>query len=1118
MKKVMDANKMCSNMAYLFSEVASIYPITPSSPMASNVDFLNQTDKLNLFNSKVKLVEMQSEAGAAGAMHGALITGSLATTFTASQGLLLMIPNMYKMAGEMLPGVIHVASRTIATHALSIFGDHSDIYAARMTGFCILASTNIEDVRVNACVAHLSSIKGSLPFIHFFDGFRTSHEMHSIEDIPDTEFLKLVDYDSINAYKSRMLNVDKMIQKGLASNEDIYFQSVEARNKNYDDMTNIVASYMEQVNRIAGTNVKPFNYYGDQEAEFIIIAMGSVVDTTKLVVEEENKKGKKYGVVEVHLYRPFSSQFLKEVIPKSVKRIAVLDRTKEAGSMGEPLYLDCLAALNDLNVPIVGGRYGLSSKNTTPSDLYSVFMNLEGEFKNHFTIGIEDDVTHLSLPKYDYQIPLAAKEIVVYGFGSDGMVSASKELLSLASLKLHKYVDGYSFYDSKKSGGVTVNNLRIKESEFYAPFYVENPDLIVVTKDEYFKKYHMIDTIKENGILLINTTDEEALKKKICMEDKNIINMRNIQVMVVDASSLAVECHIKGKINKIMEVIMLKLLGINDALKLVSETIETTFKDKGKEVIENNKAAIHKAFDALHRITFEVEGSKREVPKTVFEVINNRLGDTLKVSEVEFLKDGTFPGGLSQLEKRNVSDLVAKWIPENCIQCGRCSFVCPHAVIRAFKTEDKSVGKPLFGSDKYHYLVSISEADCTSCGLCINVCPGLKGKKALEFGKYDETLQKQSEVYFNKEYTEENNKKTVNDLSFVKPEFMFNGACAGCGEAGYIRLLTQLLGKKLVIANATGCTSIYGGSIPSTPYTIPWANSLFEDNAEFALGMIHSYNMNRERIKNIMEQSMDSVTESVQKIYRAWLENKETFEVTYPLKKELENSEIPNDLRDLLDYVPSRSVWAVGGDGWAYDIGFGGIDHALSSGENIKILVLDTEVYSNTGGQMSKSSTMGQVCEFANYGKRNNKKDLFKIAMCYPNCYVGSISLGADFNGTIKTLKEAEAHVGPAIVLAYSPCVEHGIKGGLSCTTEEQKLAVECGYQLLMRYVPEENKLYLDSKEPDFSLYETFLNNEVRYHSLKIKDEKLASELLNLNKQYAIERYQYYNEKSTKLN
>ncbi len=1068
MKKVMDANKMCSNMAYLFSEVASIYPITPSSTMASNIDFLNQTDKLNLYNNKVKVVEMQSEAGAAGAMHGALITGSLATTFTASQGLLLMLPNMYKMAGEMLPGVIHVASRTIATHALSIFGDHSDIYAARMTGFCILASTNILDVRVNACVAHLSSIKGSLPFLHFFDGFRTSHEIHSIEDISDTEFLKLVDYDRINAYKNRMLNVDKKIQKGLASNEDIYFQSVEARNKNYDEMANVVVYYMEQVNRITGSHVKPFNYYGDEEAEYIIIAMGSVVDTAKLVVESENKKGKKYGVVEVHLYRPFSSQFLKEALPKSVKRIAVLDRTKEAGSTGEPLYLDCLAALNDLEIPIIGGRYGLSSKNTTPSDLYSVFMNLEGEFKNHFTIGIEDDVTHLSLPKYTYDLPLDAKEIVVYGFGSDGMVSASKELLHLASVKLNKFVDGYSLYDSKKSGGVTVNNLRIKEKEFYAPFYVENPDLVVVTKDEYFKKYQMIDSIKENGILLINTTDEEVLKKKICFEDKKIIKERNIKVMVVNASSLAVDCHIKGKINKIMEVIMLKLLGINDALELVSETIENTFRDKGEEVIKNNKQAIEKAFDFLHPIAIELEGEKRDVPKTVFEIINKRLGDTLKVSEVDVLKDGTFPGGLSQLEKRNVSDRVAKWIPENCIECGRCSFVCPHAVIRSFKTEDKRVGKPLFGSDQYHYLVSISEADCTSCGLCINVCPGLNGKKALEFGKYDENLQEQSEVYFSQETPGMSKKKTVNDLSFVKPEFMFSGACAGCGEASYIRLLTQLLGRKLVIANATGCTSIYGGSIPSTPYTISWANSLFEDNAEFALGMIHSYNLKRERIKKIMEQSMNSVTESVQKIYRSWLENKENFDVTYPLKKELQDSEIPKDLSDLIDYIPSRSVWAVGGDGWAYDIGFGGIDHALSSGENIKILVLDTEVYSNTGGQMSKSSTMGQVCEFANYGKRNNKKDLFKIAMCYPNCYVGSISMGADFNQTIKTLKEAEEHVGPAIVIAYSPCVEHGIKGGLSCTTEEQDLAIKCGYQLLMRYVPKENKLYLDSKEPDF--------------------------------------------------
>ncbi len=1117
MKKVMDANKMCSSMAYLFSEVASIYPITPSSTMASNIDYLNHTTKTNLFNSKVKLVEMQSEAGAAGAMHGALITGSLATTFTASQGLLLMLPNMYKMAGEMLPGVIHVASRTIATHALSIFGDHSDIYAARMTGFCMLASTNIEDVRVNACVAHLSSIKGSLPFLHFFDGFRTSHEIHSIEAIPDTEFLKLIDYDSIHAYKNKMLNVDKKIQKGLASNEDIYFQSVEARNKNYDEMAYIVASYMEQVNQITGTQVHPFNYYGAPDAEYIILAMGSVVDTIKLVVEAENKKGKKYGVVEVHLYRPFCSNFLKEVLPKTVKRIAVLDRTKEAGSIGEPLYLDVLAALNDLEVKIIGGRYGLSSKNTTPSDIYSVFMNLEGNLKNPFTIGIEDDVTHLSLQKYNYSLPLEAKEIVVYGFGSDGMVSACKELLSLASEKLNKFVDGYSLYDSKKSGGVTVNNLRIKDKEFYSPFYVTSPDLVVVTKDEYFKKYRMIDTIKEQGVLLINTTDEEALKKKICLEDKKIILDRQITVMVVDASSIATECQIKGKINKIIEVIMLKLLGISESLELVSDTIEETFKDKGEEVIAHNKEAIQKAFDALHCLSLEREGYSREQPKTIFECINQRLGDNLKVSEVEVLKDGTFPGGLSQLEKRNVSDRVAKWLPENCIECGRCSFVCPHAVIRSFKTEDKRVGKPLFGSDQYHYLVSISEADCTSCGLCINVCPGLKGKKALEFGKYDEKLQAQSDAYFSQESLDIPNKKTVNDLSFVKPEFMFSGACAGCGEASYIRLLTQLLGHKLVIANATGCTSIYGGSVPSTPYTIPWANSLFEDNAEFALGMIQSYNLKRERIKQIMELSLNSVSLPIKERFETWLENKENFEVTYPLKKELQELEIPKDLSDLIDYIPSRSVWAIGGDGWAYDIGFGGIDHVLSSGENIKILVLDTEVYSNTGGQMSKSSTMGQVCEFSNYGKRNHKKDLFKIAMCYPNCYVGSISMGADFNQTIKTLKEADEHIGPAIVIAYSPCVEHGIKGGLSCTTEEQDLAVKCGYQLLMRYVPKENQLYLDSKKPDFSLYDSFLNNEVRYHSLKIKNESLAKELLELNKKYAMERYSYYKEKSTNL-
>lgn len=1116
MKKVMDANKMCSSIAYLFSEIASIYPITPSSPMASNIDYLNHAEKRNLFNQKVELVEMQSEAGASGAMHGALITGSLATTFTASQGLLLMLPNMYKMAGEMLPGVIHVASRTIATHALSIFGDHSDIYAARSTGFCMLASTNIEDVRANAAVAHLSSIEGSLPFLHFFDGFRTSHELHSIEEVADTEFLKLINYEKIDDFKKKMLNVDNNIEKGLAVNEDIYFQTVEARNKYYNAIPTIVNGYMEKVNTICHTNIKPFNYYGSPNATNIIIAMGSVVDTIKLVVEEENKKGNSIGVVEVHLYRPFSEEYLKKVLPNSVKRIAVLDRTKEAGSIGEPLYLDVLSALKNEDIKIVGGRFGLSSKNTTPSDIYTVFKMLDEELKENFTIGIVDDVTNLSLEKVEYPLNLDAKEILIYGFGSDGMVSASKDILSLALTKLDKFGDGYFEYDSKKSGGVTVSNLRIKNTEFYSPFYVTNLDLVVVTKDEYFKKFDMLNTIKENGTLLINTTNSDLLKEKISEKDKKIIKSRHIKVLIINASKIAEENKIKGKINKIMEVILLKLIGIENSFELVSETIEETFKNKGEEVILNNKNAVRSAIENLQEITLNDGGYEKEESNSLFERINHRLGYTIPVSDLDSLCSGTFPGGTSKLEKRKIADKVAKWIPENCIQCGRCSFVCPHSVIRSFKTEDKSVGKPMLGNDKYNYLVSISEADCTSCGLCINVCPGLKGEKALTFGEYEEEKQNVSDYYFNHYQNPDSEKKdTVKDLSFVKPYFEFSGACAGCGETSYIRLLTQLVGKKLVIANATGCSSIYGGSMPSTPYTIPWANSLFEDNAEFALGMCLSYKQKRKQIESIMKSSLTAVDNSLKEMFNLWLDNKEDFGSTYPLKKELENLEIPNDLRNLLDYIPARSVWAIGGDGWAYDIGFGGIDHVLSSGEKIKILVLDTEVYSNTGGQMSKSSKVGQVAEFADFGKKNAKKDLFKIAMCYPNCYVGSICLGADFGHTIKTLKEAENHDGPAIVIAYSPCVEHGIKGGLSCTNKEQALAVEVGYQLLMRYNPKEEKLYLDSKEPNFEAYESFLDNETRYHALKIKDEKLASKLLEINKQNAIKRYYEYKEKST---
>ncbi len=1119
MKQVADANKICSDMAYLFSEVAAIYPITPSSPMASNIDFINHTSKRNLFNHQVELIEMQSEAGAAGAMHGALITGSLATTFTASQGLLLMIPNMYKIAGEMLPGVIHVASRTVATHALSIFGDHSDVYSTRETGFCLLASNNIEEVRTNAVVAHLASIEGSLPFLHFFDGFRTSHELNTIEPIEDTEFLKLVNYDKIAEFKKRTLNIDHNIEKGLAENEDIYFQSMEARNSYYEKMPDIVNEIMQKVNKITNTDCKPFNYYGDSNAENIIIAMGSVVDTIKLVVENENKKGHKIGCIAVHLYRPFSVKYLLEVLPKSVKKIAVLDRTKEAGSVGEPLYLDVVAALKNTEIKIVGGRFGLSSKNTTPSDIYSVYKMLENHLQNSFTIGICDDVTNLSLKKEPYELDLNDKEILIYGFGSDGMVSASKDLLKIASQKLEKEVDGYFEYDSKKSGGVTVSNLRIKNKKIYAPFYVTHGDIVVVTKDEYFKKFDIVTKVKPNGILLVNTLNAKTLDMKINETDKKFIVDHHIMVLGIPASTIAEEYGMHGKINKIMEVIILRLLGIKNALELVKETITSQYKTKGNEVIEKNKQAIHKAFSELYQIELSQVSYPKKEATNLFEKINARLGNTIPISEIMPLMDGSFPGGLAKEEKRNIADKVVKWIPENCIQCGRCSFVCPHAVIRCFKTKQSTTKKPFLGDLDYDFYVSISEADCTSCGLCIDTCPGLKGKKALEFGQFDEEKQKISNYYFNEyENSIVKTKNEVKDLSFVKPLFEFSGACAGCGEAAYIRLLSQIVGKKLMIANATGCSSIYGGSAPSTPYSIPWANSLFEDNAEFALGMYLSNKQKREQIENIMKTSLEAVNDEVKEKFQLWLDNKEDFAMTYQIKNDLKDLEIPKDLQNLLDYIPSRSIWAVGGDGWAYDIGFGGIDHILSTNYPVKILVLDTESYSNTGGQMSKASKIGQVAEFADFGKRNYKKDLFRIALSYPNCYVASISLGGNFNQTIQAIKEAEQHNGPALIIAYATCVEHGIKGGLSCSLKQQDLAVRSGYQLLMRYQPNTEQLFLDSKEPDFDVYDEFLQNETRYNALKIKDEKLAKNLLELNKQHAIKRYQFYKEKSTKQN
>ena len=1107
MKKQVDGNTACSRVAYLFSEICSIYPITPSSTMASNIDYLTNTDLKNIYGSKPKVIEMQSEAGAAGCMHGALLSGSLSSTFTASQGLLLMIPNMYKMAGECLPGVIHVAARTIATHALSIFGDHSDIYAARNTGFCMLSSSNVFDAQNLAAVAHLSAIKGSLPFVHFFDGFRTSHELNTIEAIKDEDLLKIVPWDELNEFKMRSLNVDCKVQYGTAQNEDIYFQSVEARNELYNKMPDIVNNYMQTINEIMHTDYKPFNYYGSKNAKNIIIAMGSVTDTIKLVVDDLNSKGENVGLINVHLYRPFSIKYLLDVLPDTVKNIAVLDRTKEAGSIGEPLYLDVVSALQGKNINVVGGRFGLSSKNTTPRQIYSVYKMLDTELKNNFTIGIIDDVTNLSLKEYDYSIDINANEIKIFGFGSDGMVSASKELLKIIA-EDDKYVQGYFEYDSKKSGGVTVSNLRWGDSPINAPFYVVNPSIVVVTKDEYFHKFNLLNDIKDNGILLINTAkDGIELNDFLPNSIKEVIKNKNITVYYIDASKISIENNISGKINKIIEAIILKLLNISNGYEKIEELIKKTFITKGEDIVNNNLNALKSSFNnlkILENITLNEETVN--LKKNVFERINSRMGNDLKVSELLPYRNGAFPWDLTKYEKRNTSYLVPVWDIQKCIQCGQCNIVCPHGVIRPIVNKD-GFGKEMLGNKEYKYYLAISESDCTGCGLCIKSCP----TNALSFGKGSIENREVVDKYFD---THENpnviNKFTMKGASLEKSKFNFSGACAGCGETPYIKLLTQLFGSELVIANATGCSSIYGGSAPSTPYSIPWANSLFEDNAEFALGIHSSYKQKRERIKDIMLMSINSVDNEVKELFNEWLENSEDVKITTKVKEDLENKNIPNELKELKEYIPSRTVWAIGGDGWAYDIGFGGLDHVMSQNENVKCLILDTEVYSNTGGQASKSSKIGAVAEFADFGKKTYKKDLFRIAMSYPNCYVASISLGSNIMHTIKIMKEAMEHNGPAIIIAYSPCVEHGIKNGMGCSMAEGKLAVDVGYTLLMHYKPEEDKLYIDSKEPDFSRYEEFLDNEVRFKALKIKNENLANELLNLQKENAIKRYNYY--------
>lgn len=1137
MKKyiTVDGNEAAANTAYMFTEVAGIYPITPSSPMAELADDWSNKNMTNIFDDTVKVVEMQSEAGAAGMVHGSLQAGCLTTTFTASQGLLLMIPNMYKIAGEMLPGVFHVAARSLSTHALSIFGDHQDIYATRQTGFCMLASSSVQDAAILAGVAHLASIKASLPFMHFFDGFRTSHEINKIVTLEKEDFAKYLDKEALSKFRKKALNPMSPSIKGTAQNGDVYFQATEVRNKYYNEVADIVNDYMEKLGKEVGIDYKPFNYYGDSDAKEVIVAMGSVCDTIKETIDDLNNKDYKVGLIEVHLYRPFSVKYLLDVLPESVSKIAVLDRTKEAGSIGEPLYLDIVDALKDKNITIVGGRYGLSSKNTTPRQIKAVYDMLKGDIKERFTIGIIDDVTNLSLDvDNDYKID-DSLEFLIYGYGSDGMVSASKSIMKIVGNDSKKYVQGYFEYDSKKSGGVTVGHLRFNEKPIRSTYYVENPKLVVCTKDSYLSKYDMLSNIRENGTFILTTKkSEEEVLNDLRKEDYEIIKKRNINFYIVDAYTLAEEVGLSNKISTIMQSIILYVTNIVDydsAKEEMKEYAKKRYFKKGEKVLEANYRAIDEASNLLNKVNLDITLIKEsKVNETnLYKEIDERRGDNLPTSAFLEHSDGTFDIGTSKKDKRAVSDKVPAWINENCIMCNQCSLYCPHGVIRPFLLTEEEYNKaPDYIKDRcldpitpdikaYKYVIGISVKDCTGCGVCIKNCPGNPKKgNALTYNDLEDSLKNKEQDIF--DYLDTNigykeiGTNIIKNTQFNEPKFAFSGACAGCGETPYLKLLTQVFGKYLIVSNATGCSSIYSSSTPSMPYTIPWASSLFEDNAEYGYGMLIANKTMKLRLKKIMEENMDNPNKE---LFTKWIENMDSYEITKEVYDNLDYTSVPSEINELKDYLIKRSIWTIGGDGWAYDIGYGGIDHVLASNEDVNILVLDSQVYSNTGGQSSKSSPKGSIASFTSIGKNQNKKDLAAIAMAYPHVYVATISMGANSNQALKAMKEAEAHKGPSIIIAYSPCISHGIKGGLVNSIDMEKLATSSGYFPIFRRNPETG-FTLDSKNVDFSTYEEFLNSQTRYSMLKTINPNRAEELLKENKENAIKRYEYYKDLANK--
>jgi pyruvate-ferredoxin/flavodoxin oxidoreductase len=1156
-----EGNYATSHIAYMFSEVACIYPITPSSDMAEYIDQWAAYGRKNIFGEIVDVKEMQSEAGAAGAVHGALQAGALTSTFTASQGLLLMIPNMYKISGELLPGVFHVSARSLAAQALSIFGDHSDVMSTRQAGFAMLATANAQEIMDIAGVAHLAAIKTRVPFLHFFDGFRTSHEIQKVEEMQMEDLTKMVDYEALQRFRNNALNPENPVTRGTAQNPDIYFQAREAATRFYDDIPDIVDDYMKEIKKITGREYHPFDYYGAKDAENIIIAMGSVTNTIKEVVDYLVDKGEKVGLIAVHLYRPFSEKYFLKVFPKSTKKIAVLDRTKEIGANGEPLYLDVRDIFyNKPNAPvIVGGRYGLSSKDTTPAHILAVFDNLkEKEPKNRFTISINDDVKNTSLPLLDpvRVTPKGTYEAKFYGLGADGTVGANKNSIKIIGDNTDKYAQGYFAYDSKKSGGITVSHLRFGDKPINSTYLVGTPDFVACHVPAYLEKYDMLKGLKKGGTFLLNSIwDEEETKVHLPDHMKKYMADNDIKFYIINATKIAREIGLGSRTNTIMQSAFFKVSEVipyDDAVDHMKKAIQKTYGKKGDVIVNMNYAAVDRGGD-IEKIEVPKEWSKlkpkpatenTELPefiRNIFDPINKLQGDNLPVSAFSGREDGTFPSGTTAYEKRGIAVDVPEWIPENCIQCNQSAYVCPHACIRPFLLDEKEMKGLPEGTatlkaipktfDGYQYRMQLSPLDCTGCGNCVEVCP--TKEKALvmkplgtQTREIDVWNYMDNHVTYKDDIVEKD--KSVKNSQFAQPLFEFSGACAGCGETAYVKLVTQLFGERMMIANATGCSSIYGGSAPSTPYCPSkktgrgpaWANSLFEDNAEYGFGMVTGVNKLRNRIATMMKNG-DGVSAKTKELFKEWLDNKEngqkSDEVSLKLIPALqkEKASLAKELLKLQQYFSKKSVWVIGGDGWAYDIGYGGLDHVMASGDDINVLVLDTEVYSNTGGQASKSTPVGAVAKFAASGKKIRKKDLGAMAMTYGYVYVAQIAMGANQSQTLKAIREAEAYPGPSLVIAYSPCINHGLRFGMSKTQEEEKLAVECGYWHLYRYNPllekeGKNPFTYDSKEPDWSKFQEFLNREVRYTSLKKSFPAQAAELFAAAEENAKWRYASY--------